>query len=49
MLPPFYAMKKIETLVEDIYSLFSLDPIDKEEKDVDALIDNFGEMLKIHI
>tara|TARA_R110000824_G_scaffold68196_2_gene176541 strand:- start:6889 stop:7749 length:861 start_codon:yes stop_codon:yes gene_type:complete len=42
-------MKKIETLVEDIYSLFSLDPIDKEEKDVDALIDNFGEMLKIHI
>ena len=42
-------MKKIDTLVEDIYSLFSLDPIDKEEKEVDTLIDNFGEMLKVHI
>ena len=38
-------MKKIDTLVEDIYSLFSLDPIDKEEKEVDTLIDNFGEMI----
>ena len=32
-------MKNIDTLVEDIYSLFSLDPIDMEEKEVDKHID----------
>ena len=42
-------MKTIETLVEDIYSLFSLDPIDMKEEEVDKHIDNFGNMLKIHI
>ena len=42
-------MKTIDTLVEDIYNLFNLDPIQKEEDEVDKLIDNFGEMLKIHI
>ena len=42
-------MKQIETLVEDIYNLFTLDPIDLEEEEVDKHIDNFGEMLKVHI
>ena len=42
-------MKQIETLVEDIYNLFTLDPIHMEEEEVDKHIDNFGEMLKIHI
>ena len=42
-------MKKINTLVEDIYSLFSLDPIDMKEEEVDKHIDTFGEMLKLHI
>jgi len=42
-------MKKIETLVEDIYNLFTLDPIDMDEDEVDKHIDNFGEMLKMHI
>jgi len=42
-------MKQIETLVEDIYNLFSLEPIDMDEKIVDKHIDTFGEMLKIHI
>ena len=47
--PPFFIMKTIDTLVEDIYSLFSLDPIDMDEKEVDKHIDTFGEMLKVHI
>ena len=47
--PIFFAMKKIDTLVEDIYSLFSLDPIDMKEEEVDKHIDTFGEMLKVHI
>ena len=42
-------MKKIETLVEDIYSLFTYDPIKMDEKEVDKHIDTFGEMLKVHI
>ena len=42
-------MKQIETLVKDIYDLFSLDPIKMDEKEVDKHIDNFGEMLKVHI
>ena len=42
-------MKQIETLVEDIYDLFSLDPIKMDEKEVDKHIDTFGEMLKVHI
>ena len=42
-------MKKIETLVEDIYSLFTYDPIKMDEKEVDEYIDTFGEMLKVHI
>jgi len=42
-------MKKIETLVEDIYDLFNLSPIERDEKEVDELIDKFGDMLKVHI
>ena len=42
-------MKQIETLVEDIYNLFTLDPIDMAEEEVDKHIDTFGEMLKVHI
>ena len=42
-------MKKIETLVEDIYGLFNLTPIERDEKEVDELIDKFGDMLKVHI
>lgn len=42
-------MKNINTIVEDIYKLFNLTPIERDEKEVDDLIDNFGEMLKVHI
>ena len=42
-------MKQIETLVEDIYNLFTLNPIDMDEEKVDEHIDTFGEMLKVHI
>jgi len=42
-------MKIIDTLVKDIYGLFSLDPIKMDEKEVDKHIDTFGEMLKVHI
>lgn len=42
-------MKKINTLVNDIYDLFTLKPIDKPVQEVDSLIDNFGNMLKLHI
>jgi len=42
-------MKTIDTLVEDIYELFSLTPIDMDEEEVDKHIDTFGDMLKIHI
>ena len=42
-------MKQIETLVEDIYNLFTLDPIGMDEGEVDKHIDTFGEMLKVHI
>jgi len=42
-------MKTIDTLVKDIYDLFSLDPIKMDEQEVDKHIDTFGEMLKVHI
>jgi|TARA_R100000750_G_scaffold17117_2_gene11323 hypothetical protein len=42
-------MKKIDTLVEDIYSLFSPDPVDMTEEKIDEHINNFGEMIKVHI
>ena len=42
-------MKTIDTLVEDIYELFSLEPIDMDEGEVDKHIDIFGNMLKVHI
>ena len=42
-------MKKVETLVEDIYGLFTLEPIGMAEEEVDKYIDNFGDMLKVHI
>ncbi len=41
-------MKKIETLVEDIYSLFDLSAIDMSEEDVDKYVEEFGEMVKLH-
>jgi len=41
-------MKTIKTLVEDIYNLFSLNPVDMSEEEVDKYIDNFGEMVKLH-
>ena len=41
-------MKTIDTLVKDIYDLFSLDPIKMDEQEVDKHIDTFGEMLKVH-
>jgi len=47
--PHFFIMKQIKTLVNDIYDLFSLDPIKMDEKEVDKHIDTFGEMLKVHI
>ena len=47
---PFLShMKQVETLVEDIYNLFTLDPIKMDEEEVDKHIDNFGNMLKTHI
>jgi len=42
-------MKSIDTLVQDMYNLFNLDPIDKDEKEVDDLIAHFGDMIKVHI
>ena len=42
-------MKTIETLVEDIYDLFNLTPIDMDEAEVDKHIDTFGDMLKVHL
>ena len=42
-------MKKITTLVEDIYKIFSFASIEMDEKEVDKHIDNFGEQLKIHL
>ena len=42
-------MKQVETLVEDIYNLFNLTPIDMDEEEVDKHIDTFGEMLKVHL
>ena len=47
--PIFYTMKTVDTLVKDIYDLFSLDPIKMDEKEVDKHIDTFGDMLKVHI
>ena len=41
-------MKKIDTLVEDIYSLFDLSAIDMSEEDVDKYVEEFGEMVKLH-
>ena len=46
---PSYIMKTIETLVEDIYDLFNLTPIDMDEAEVDKHIDTFGDMLKVHL
>tara|TARA_R110002020_G_scaffold82192_6_gene203548 strand:- start:95 stop:949 length:855 start_codon:yes stop_codon:yes gene_type:complete len=42
-------MKNIETIVKDIYDLFSLSPIELEEKEVDKLINKFADMIKIHV
>ena len=49
MAPFLSHMKQVETLVEDIYNLFTLDPIKMDEEEVDKHIDNFGNMLKTHI
>lgn len=39
-------MKKIDTIVQDIYQIFSLNPIDIDQKEFDKHVDNFGEKLK---
>ena len=46
--PLFIDMKTIKTLVEDIYNLFSFNPVTMSEEEVDKYIDNFGEMVKLH-
>ena len=40
-------MKNIETLVEDIYELFNLSPIERDEKEVDELIDKVTKIAKV--
>ena len=42
-------MKKIDTLVEDIYNLFSPDPVSMPEEEIDNHINTFGDMIKVHI
>jgi len=42
-------MKKIDTLVQDIYNLFSPSPVKMDEKEVDKYIDICGDMIKVHI
>ena len=39
-------MKNINTIVEDIYELFNLTPIERDEKEVDDLIDNLLPVFK---
>ena len=42
-------MKKIETLVDDIYNLFSNKNKELTEKEVDKCIDTFAKTVKIHV
>ena len=42
-------MKTIDTLVKDIYSLFEDTIPDMKEEEADAIIDQFGEALKVHV
>ena len=42
-------MKKIETLVEDIYNLFEKKNENLTEKEVDKCIDTFAKTVKIHV
>jgi len=42
-------MKKIETLVEDIYNLFEKKNENLTEKEVDKCIDNFAKSVKVHV
>ena len=42
-------MKKIDTIVQDIYQIFSLNPIDIDQKEFDKHVDNFGEKIKKHL
>lgn len=42
-------MKKIDTIVEDIYSLFEKKNEDLTEKEVDKCIDDFASSVKIHV
>ena len=42
-------MKKIDTLVQDIYNLFSPSPLKMSEEEVDKYIDICGDMIKVHI
>jgi len=49
MPPLFFIMKTIDTLVNDIYDLFSFNPIKMDEEEVDKHINTFGEMLKVHV
>ena len=42
-------MKKIDTLVADIYSLFESSVPDMSDDEVDNIIDKFGDALKVHL
>ena len=42
-------MKSIDTLVNDIYSLFESSVPDMEDNEVDVIIDKFGDALKVHL
>ena len=42
-------MKKIDTIVEDIYNLFEKKNENVSEKEVDKCIDDFANSVKIHV
>jgi hypothetical protein len=42
-------MKSIDTLVKDIYNLFSSDEISMDEKEIDKHINEFGDNIKEHL
>ena len=42
-------MKNIDTLVEDIYSLFEEAVPDMSDSEVDKIISKFGDSLKVHL
>jgi hypothetical protein len=46
---PHFCMKSIDTLVKDIYNLFSSDEISMDEKEIDKHINEFGDNIKEHL